>query len=166
MSAVSLERRRWGPEINMLEKVQIGVAVRTRGTCIRMRSPITSCYVDIWVSACSYDLFAPTTSRVAPAVYYPAPMSPVAPWEVDEDPVNTLTQHLRQSKVECSALLEQINRKNEEVSLFRKAREDAETHARHEELRANALEEKASKALDVRQFSVPSHTSIIDQGHI
>jgi hypothetical protein len=77
-------------------------------------------------------------------------MPPVAPWEANVDPVNALSQQLRQSHSECSALLGQINRKNEEVSLFKKAREDAETRARHEELRANSLEEKASKALEVR----------------
>lgn len=77
-------------------------------------------------------------------------MAPIAPWEADDDQLNALAQQLRQSTVECSALNERINKKNEEVAEYRKARDDAEARARMEEDRARALEAKATKALEVR----------------
>lgn len=76
-------------------------------------------------------------------------MPPRAPWEVDDDRINSLNHQLKQSQVECSALQEQIARKDDEVLLFRQAREDAETRARKEELRVRELEAIATKATNV-----------------
>jgi hypothetical protein len=73
-------------------------------------------------------------------------MSLVVPWGLDEAQINTLSRHLRQSEVECSAHADQINKKNGDVAQPGNAREDAELRApRYEELHANDLETKIMK---------------------
>lgn len=79
-------------------------------------------------------------------------MSPLAPWEVDDDKVNLLNQQLKQTQAECSSLRERINRNHEEAQQTRQARENAEAQARLEEDRARELEAKGAKALEVARF--------------
>lgn len=79
-------------------------------------------------------------------------MAPVAPWEVDDDKVNLLTQQLKQTQAECSSLRERINRSHEEAQQVRQARENAEAQARLEEDRARELEAKAAKAIEVTRL--------------
>lgn len=76
-------------------------------------------------------------------------MAPVAPWDVNDEQLNTLAQQLRQSRVECSALQELICKKDAEVAQFRKVRDEAERRARYEADRALALETKADKTVEV-----------------
>lgn len=82
-------------------------------------------------------------------------MAPVAPWEVDNTQVHSLTQQLHQCNVERSALQDTVAKLNSEVKDFRRAREDAEQRARHAELHAREVDSLVEKTQGVRA----SHTT-------
>ncbi|KAF8310368.1 hypothetical protein DL93DRAFT_2157815 [Clavulina sp. PMI_390] len=75
-------------------------------------------------------------------------MAPTAPWESDNDALNALTQQLTASRVERSALADQIKRTDEDARSMKRLREDAEAKMREEEVRSREYEERANKALE------------------